>query len=209
MTDRFIAERLNRIKPSPSPMATQKGRELRAAGRYIIGLTSGESDFDTPDNVTEAVNKAMLQGKTKYTDVGGVPELKLAIQDKFRRNNNLEYSADEIIVGTGAKQVVFNALMCAVEKGDEVIIPTPYYASYPDIVLLAHGTRQVKYLNNVVEQDHRAIKRITRPMEGFKDFDCARVILSGIETTHMIKKGQMKCLGKIPLSAAQQVYSLI
>jgi len=139
MTQQFIAERLNRIKPSPSSMAGQKARELRAAGRDIIGLTSGEPDFDTPDNVTEAVIRAMSQSKTKYTDVGGVPELKVAIQNKFRRDNNLDYAADEIIVSTGAKQVIFNALMCTVEEGSEVIIPTPYWVSYPDIVLLAGG----------------------------------------------------------------------
>lgn len=121
-------------------MAGQKARELRAAGRDIVGLTSGEPDFDTPENVTEAVVRAMSQSKTKYTDVGGVPELKAAIQAKFHRDNRLEYATNEIIVGTGAKQIIFNALMCTVDDGDEVIIPAPYWVSYPDIVLLTGGT---------------------------------------------------------------------
>lgn len=134
-----IAARLNRIKPSPSSMAGQRARELRASGRDIVGLTSGEPDFDTPDNVKEAVARALSAGQTKYTDVGGTPELKAAIRDKFRRDNSLEYAQDEIIVGTGGKQVIFNALMCTVEGGDEVIVPAPYWVSYPDIVRLADG----------------------------------------------------------------------
>ncbi|MFI5447878.1 aminotransferase class I/II-fold pyridoxal phosphate-dependent enzyme [Polaromonas sp. UC242_47] len=136
---RFIADRLNRIKPSPSSMAGQRARELRATGRDIIGLTSGEPDFDTPPNVCVAVMQAMTASKTKYTDVGGTPELKAAIQAKFRRDNGLDYAASELIVGTGGKQIIFNALMCTVETGDEVIVPTPYWVSYPDIVLLADG----------------------------------------------------------------------
>lgn len=136
----FIADRLNRIKPSPSSMAGQRARELRAAGRDIVGLTSGEPDFDTPPNVCDAVMRAMAASKTKYTDVGGTPELKAAIQAKFRRDNALEYAPGEIIVGTGGKQIIFNALMCTVQAGDEVIVPTPYWVSYPDIVLLADGT---------------------------------------------------------------------
>ena len=135
-----IADRLNRIKPSPSSMAGQRARELRAAGRDIIGLTTGEPDFDTPPNVCEAVVRAMAQSKTKYTDVGGTAELKAAIQGKFRRDNGLDYSPAEIIASTGGKQIVFNALMCTVQGGDEVIVPTPYWVSYPDIVLLADGT---------------------------------------------------------------------
>jgi len=136
----FIAARLNRIKPSPSSMAGQRARELRAAGRDIVGLTSGEPDFDTPPNVCEAVVRAMAASKTKYTDVGGTPELKAAISDKFRRDNELAYGPNEIIVGTGGKQIIFNALMCTVEAGDEVIVPAPYWVSYPDIALLADGT---------------------------------------------------------------------
>ncbi len=135
-----IAARLNRIKPSPSSMAGQRARELRATGRDIIGLTSGEPDFDTPEHIKAAAGRALAQGKTKYTDVGGTPELKAAVAAKFLRDNQLHYDAKEIIVGTGGKQVIFNALMCTVESGDEVIVPTPYWVSYPDIVLLADGT---------------------------------------------------------------------
>ena len=134
-----ISARLNRIHPSPSSMAGQRARELRATGRDIVGLTSGEPDFDTPDNVVEAAIRAMRGGKTKYTDVGGTPELREAITRKFRRDNSLEYTAAEVIVGAGGKQVIFNALMCTLEPGDEVIVPTPYWVSYPDITLLAEG----------------------------------------------------------------------
>ena len=137
---KLIAPRLDRIKPSPSSMAGQRARELRAAGRDIVSLTTGEPDFDTPANVCEAVVRAMAAAKTKYTDVGGTPEVKAAIQAKLRRDNGLEHSPAEIIVGAGAKQIIFNALMATVDKGDEVIVPTPYWVSYPDIVLLADGT---------------------------------------------------------------------
>ncbi|MBZ1351485.1 pyridoxal phosphate-dependent aminotransferase [Alcaligenaceae bacterium LF4-65] len=136
----FIADRLNRIKPSPSSMATQRARALKAAGHDVVGLTAGEPDFDTPPNVVEAVVRAMAASKTKYTDIGGTPELKAAICDKFLRENQLTYSTNEVIVGTGGKQVIFNALMATVQKGVEVIVPAPFYVSYPDIVLLAGGT---------------------------------------------------------------------
>ncbi len=135
----LIAARLNRIKPSPSSMAGQRARELRALGRDIVGLTSGEPDFDTPPNICEAVMHAMSASKTKYTDVGGTPELKAAVIEKFRRDNGLAFDPTQIIVGTGGKQIIFNALMCTVEAGDEVIVPAPYWVSYPDIVLLADG----------------------------------------------------------------------
>jgi aspartate aminotransferase len=135
-----LAQRLNRIKPSPSSMAGQRARELRAAGRDIVSLTAGEPDFDTPENVMQAVIKAMAASKTKYTDVGGTPDLKASIRAKFLRDNGLAYRLDEIIAGTGGKQVIFNALMCTVEPGCEVIVPAPYWVSYPDIVLLAGGT---------------------------------------------------------------------
>lgn len=136
----FIADRLNRIKPSPSSMATQRSRALKAAGHDVVGLTAGEPDFDTPPNVIEAVVRAMAASKTKYTDIGGTPELKAAVRDKFLRENQLEYSTAEVIVGTGGKQVIFNALMATVQKGVEVIVPAPFYVSYPDIVMLAGGT---------------------------------------------------------------------
>lgn len=134
-----ISDRLNRIKPSPSSMGGQRVRQLRAAGRDVIGLTTGEPDMDTPDHIKEAAIRAIGAGKTKYTDVGGTPELKAAIKDKFKRENGLDYDADEIIVSTGAKQAIFNALMCTVEEADEVVVPAPYWVSYPDIVRLAGG----------------------------------------------------------------------
>lgn len=121
-------------------MAGQRVRELRAAGRDVLGLTAGEPDFDTPLHVQQAAQRAMESGKTKYTDVGGTPELKAAIRDKFARENGLHYETSEIIVCTGAKQAIFNALMCTVEHGAEVIIPAPCWVSYPDIVRLAGGT---------------------------------------------------------------------
>jgi aspartate aminotransferase len=136
----ILASRINRIKPSPSSMAGQRARELRASGRDIVALTAGEPDFDTPDNVLEAVKVAMAASRTKYTDVGGTPDLKEAIRAKFLRENGLEYSTSEVIACTGGKQVIFNALLSTVEQGVEVIIPTPYWVSYPDIVLLAGGT---------------------------------------------------------------------
>ena len=134
-----IASRLNRIKPSPSSMAGQRARELRAQGRDIVGLTAGEPDFETPQHIKEAASRAMSEGQTRYTDVGGTPKLKEAIAHKFKSENGLAYAANEIIVGTGAKQVIFNALMCTVDAGDEVIVPAPFWVSYPDITLLAGG----------------------------------------------------------------------
>jgi len=136
----LIAARLNRIKPSPSSVAGQRARELRAAGHNIISLTTGEPDFDTPAHVCEAVISAMAASKTKYTNTAGTQELKASIIKKFKVDNGLDYLASEIIVGTGGKQIIFNALMCTVDVGDEVIVPTPYWVSYPDIVLLAGGT---------------------------------------------------------------------
>jgi aspartate aminotransferase len=134
-----IADRLQRIKPSPSSMAGQRARELRAQGKDIIGLTSGEPDFDTPENIKEATGRALRNGQTKYTDVGGVPLLKEAIVQKFKRENSLEYVKEEVIVCTGAKQAIFNAFMCTINPGDEVVIASPYWVSYPDIALLADG----------------------------------------------------------------------
>ncbi|MEO5880968.1 MAG: pyridoxal phosphate-dependent aminotransferase, partial [Caldimonas sp.] len=134
-----ITDRLNRIKPSPSSMAGQLARKLQAEGRDIVSLTTGEPDFPTPANICEAASRAMADARTKYTDTGGTPELKAAIRAKFRRENGLDYAAGELIVGTGAKQVIFNALSCTVQEGDEVIVPAPYWVSYPDIVKLSGG----------------------------------------------------------------------
>ena len=134
-----IADRLNRIKPSPSSMAGKRVRELRSLGHDVIGLTTGEPDLDTPDHIKEAAIRAMSAGKTKYTDVDGTPDLKEAIKNKFSRENGLHYEMNEIIACTGAKQAIFNAFMCTIEHGDEVIIPAPYWVSYPDVVRLAGG----------------------------------------------------------------------
>ena len=136
----FLADRLDRIKPSPTIAVTMKARELKAQGRDIIGLGAGEPDFDTPDNIKQAAIKAINSGDTKYTNVDGTDALKKAIIAKFKRENNLDYKIDQITVGTGGKQVLYNALVATVNPGDEVIIPAPYWVSYPDIVHLAEGT---------------------------------------------------------------------
>ncbi len=134
-----IASRLSRIKPSPTIAVTQKARDLKAAGRDVIGLGAGEPDFDTPDNIKEAAIAAIRRGETKYTAVDGTPELKAAVAAKFQRENGLDYGLDQITVGTGGKQVLYNAFMATLDAGDEVIIPAPYWVSYPDMVLLAEG----------------------------------------------------------------------
>ena len=139
----IISDSLKRIKPSPTIAVTQKARELRAAGKDVIGLGAGEPDFDTPDNVKNAAIKAMKNGDTKYTAVDGTPALKKAIIAKFKRENKLSYSADQITVGTGGKQVLYNAFMATLNKGDEVIIPAPFWVSYPDMVLLAGGKPKI------------------------------------------------------------------
>ena len=139
----IISDSLKRIKPSPTIAVTQKARELRAAGNDVIGLGAGEPDFDTPDNVKNAAIKAIKSGDTKYTAVDGTPALKKAIIAKFKRENKLSYSADQITVGTGGKQVLYNAFMATLNKGDEVIIPAPFWVSYPDMVLLAGGKPKI------------------------------------------------------------------
>jgi aspartate aminotransferase len=136
----FLADALSRIKPSATIAVTNKARELKAAGRDVIGLGAGEPDFDTPDNIKQAAIAAINAGKTKYTAVDGVPELKAAISAKFKRDNGLDYEPAQITVGTGGKQVLYNALVATLNEGDEVLIPTPYWVSYPDMVLLAGGT---------------------------------------------------------------------
>jgi len=136
----IISNNLNKIKPSPTIAVTQKARELKAAGKDVIGLGAGEPDFDTPDNIKEAAIKAIRDGDTKYTAVDGTPVLKKAIVDKFKRENNLDYDLDQITVGAGGKHVIYNAMMATLNEGDEVIVPAPYWVSYPDMVLLAGGT---------------------------------------------------------------------
>ncbi len=135
----IVSNNLKRIKPSPTMAVTQKAKELKASGKDIIGLGAGEPDFDTPDNIKQAAIKAIKDGDTKYTTVDGTPTLKKAIINKFKRENNLDYLTDQITVGTGGKQVIYNAMMATLNEGDEVIIPAPYWVSYPDIVLLAGG----------------------------------------------------------------------
>ncbi|MEE4236274.1 MAG: pyridoxal phosphate-dependent aminotransferase [Anderseniella sp.] len=136
----FIADALNRIQPSATIAISTKAMELKAEGRDVIGLSAGEPDFDTPENIKEAAIKAIRDGKTKYTPVDGIPELKKAICAKFARDNGLRYEPAQVSVGTGGKQVLFNALMATINPGDEVIVPAPYWVSYPDIVLLCGGT---------------------------------------------------------------------
>ncbi|WP_342225596.1 pyridoxal phosphate-dependent aminotransferase [Rickettsia endosymbiont of Urophora cardui] len=135
----IISTRLNAIKPSPTLAVVRKTLELKRAGIDIIALGAGEPDFDTPDNIKEAAIKAIKDGFTKYTNVEGIPALKEAIQAKFKRENNIDYDLEEIIVSTGGKQVIYNLFMASLNKGDEVIIPAPYWVSYPDMVLLAEG----------------------------------------------------------------------
>ena len=133
----IISDSLKRIKPSPTIAVTQKARELKASGKDVIGLGAGEPDFDTPNNIKEAAIRAIKDGDTKYTAVDGTQILKEAIVNKFKRENNLNYTTDQITVGAGGKHVIYNLMMATLNKGDEVIIPAPYWVSYPDIVLLA------------------------------------------------------------------------
>ncbi len=136
----LIAARLNKISPSQTIAISTKARALKAAGRDVIGLSAGEPDFDTPENVKQAAIRAIAAGQTKYTDVSGTPALKQAVAARFRLDSGLDYTADEIIVSTGGKQVIYNAMVATLDAGDEVIIPSPCWVSYPDIVALADGT---------------------------------------------------------------------
>jgi aspartate aminotransferase len=136
----FLADHLKRIKPSPTIAVTDKARALKAAGRNVIGLGAGEPDFDTPDNIKEAAIRAIREGRaSKYTQVDGIPELKEAVARKFKRENGLDYKPSQITVSAGGKQVLYNAFMATLNPGDEVVIPAPYWVSYPDMVLLAGG----------------------------------------------------------------------
>ena len=136
----FLSDTLARVKPSPTIAVTTMAQELKAAGQDVIGLGAGEPDFDTPQSIKDAGKAAIDAGKTKYTAVDGIPELKSAIVAKFKRENRLEYTTAQISVGTGGKQILFNALLATLNPGDEVIIPAPYWVSYPDMVLLGGGT---------------------------------------------------------------------
>jgi len=136
----LLSATLDRVKPSPTIAVTTKAAELKAAGRDVIGLGAGEPDFDTPQNIKDAAIAAINAGKTKYTAVDGIPELKQAICAKFQRDNGLIYTPSQVSVGTGGKQILYNALMATLNPGEEVVIPAPYWVSYPDMVLLAGGT---------------------------------------------------------------------
>jgi aspartate aminotransferase len=140
MSMTFLADSLKRIKPSATIAVTDKARALKAAGRNVIGLGAGEPDFDTPDNIKHAAIRAIERGESKYTNIDGIAELKAAIVRKFKRENGLDYKPSQITVGAGGKQVLYNAMMVTLNPGDEVIIPAPYWVSYPDIVLLAGAT---------------------------------------------------------------------
>jgi aspartate aminotransferase len=136
----FLADAILRVKPSATIAATQKARDLKNAGREIVSLSMGEPDFDTPDNIKKAAVAAIERGETKYTPVPGIPPLREAIALKFKRENGLSYKPSQTIVGTGGKHILFNAFLATVNRGDEVIIPAPYWVSYPDMVLIAGGT---------------------------------------------------------------------
>ncbi len=136
----FLADVLSRVKPSATIVITQKARDLKAAGKDIISLSVGEPDFDTPDNIKEAAIAAIRRGETKYPPVSGIPQLREAIAAKFKRENGLDYKASQTIVGTGGKQVLYNALLATLNPGDEVVIPAPFWVSYPEMVALNYGT---------------------------------------------------------------------
>jgi aspartate aminotransferase len=135
----FLSDALSRVKPSATMVVTQKARDLKATGRDVISLSVGEPDFDTPDNIKEAAIAAIRRGETKYPPVLGIPPLREAIAQKFRRENGLDYKASDVIVGTGGKQILYNAFLVTMNRGDEVIIPAPFWVSYPDMVLLNGG----------------------------------------------------------------------
>jgi aspartate aminotransferase len=136
----FLSASLDRIKPSPTIAVSTKAQELKAAGKDVIGLGAGEPDFDTPDNIKEAAIKAIWDGQTKYTAVDGTPACKAAIVEKFKRENGLEFTTSQITVNSGGKHTIYNAMVATLNPGDEVVIPAPYWVSYPDITLLAGGT---------------------------------------------------------------------
>ncbi len=136
----FLADALSRIKPSATIAVTQMARELKAQGKDVISLSVGEPDFDTPQNIKDAAIAAIARGETKYTPVAGIPELRKAIADKFKRENGLDYKPEQVIVGTGGKQILFNAFMATINPGDEVIIPAPFWVSYPEMIALCGGT---------------------------------------------------------------------
>lgn len=149
----FVADTLSRVKPSATIAVSQKARELKESGRDVIGLGAGEPDFDTPDNIKQAAIEAINRGETKYTAVPGIIELRLAIAGKFKRENGLEYDPAQIIVGTGGKQILYNAFAATLNPGDEVLIPAPYWVSYPDMVLLNGG--EPRFIDATLENNFK------------------------------------------------------
>ncbi|WP_420406986.1 pyridoxal phosphate-dependent aminotransferase [Hoeflea sp.] len=149
----FLADALSRVKPSATIAVSQKARELKAKGRDVIGLGAGEPDFDTPDNIKAAAVDAINRGETKYTPVSGIPELRKAIAAKFKRENDLDYDWQQTIVGTGGKQILFNAFMATLNAGDEVVIPAPYWVSYPEMVAICGGTPV--FVSTTIENDFK------------------------------------------------------
>src|SRR5262245_8210088 len=171
----LVARTLERVKPSPTIAITTKARELKAAGFDVIGLGAGEPDFDTPDNIKQAAVEAIRRGRQKYTAVDGIPDLKRAISDKFKRENGLTYKPSEITVGAGGKQVLYNALLATLNPGDEVIVPSPYWVSYPDIVLLAGATPMVaeRKLENGCKLSAKALAEAMTPRTTWFIFNSA------------------------------------
>lgn len=149
----FLADALSRIKPSATIAVTQMARELKAQGKDVISLSVGEPDFDTPQNIKDAAIAAIARGETKYTPVAGIPELRKAIADKFKRENGLDYKPEQVIVGTGGKQILFNAFMATINPGDEVIIPAPFWVSYPEMIALCGGTPV--YVETTIENNFK------------------------------------------------------
>jgi aspartate aminotransferase len=149
----FLADALSRIKPSATIAVTQMARELKAQGKDVISLSVGEPDFDTPQNIKDAAIAAIARGETKYTPVAGIPELRKAIADKFKRENGLDYKPEQVIVGTGGKQILFNAFMATINPGDEVVIPAPFWVSYPEMIALCGGTPV--YVETTIENNFK------------------------------------------------------
>ena len=180
----IVSNSLKRIKPSPTIAVTSKAREMRAAGKDVIGLGAGEPDFDTPDNIKDAAIEAIKRGETKYTAVDGTPKLKKAIQGKFTRENNLSYELDQISVGTGGKQVLYNVFMATLNPGDEVIIPAPYWVSYPDMVLLAGGTPKIIKCSeeNEFKITPGELKKAIGKKLFISPYNCAAKVLFGAKT---------------------------
>ncbi len=155
----LISKKLDKVKPSATLTLAAKSKEMKAAGKDVIGLSVGEPDFDTPENIRNAAKQAMDNGQTRYTPVPGTPELRQAVADKFKRDNNLDYKLEQVVVGTGGKQVLYNAFMATLDAGDEVIIPAPYWVSYPDMVALAGGE------SVIVDTKHSAFKLLPADLE--------------------------------------------